>query len=68
MRLKRFHHGNEFRVDEQSFILGIVDDETHLFRKQFWVDRVADPASAGNGIVQFEMPVVVPGQGANSGL
>ncbi|MNP03440.1 hypothetical protein D3C76_953250 [compost metagenome] len=46
----------------------MLDDVADLFGKQLGVDGVADAARAGHRVVQLEVPVVVPGQGAHAGL
>ena len=63
MRRHRLDQRQEVRVHKHELVLGVIDDVDDLFREQPRVDRVADVAAAGAGIVGLEMPVVVPGQG-----
>ena len=59
---QRQEHG----VGEQVAILGMVHDVGDLVREQPRIDRVTDGAAAGDGVVQLEVPVVVPGEGGDA--
>ena len=52
----------EGQVEEQRGVLGVVGDVGDLLGEQARVDGVADRADAGDGVVELEMAVAVPGQ------
>jgi hypothetical protein len=49
-------------VDEEVRILGVIDDVKELRWEQARVQGVAHRAHAGDGIVDFEVPMGVPGE------
>ena len=49
-------------VEEHGLVLGVVDDEHDLIVEEARIDGVADRAHAGDGIIEFEMAMVVPGE------
>ena len=58
--------GQQVEVDEQELVLGVIDDVDDLLGEQARVDGVADRTHAGDAVIQLEMPVAVPGQGADA--
>ena len=52
----------EGRIEEQRRVLGVVGDVGDLLGEQPRVDGVADGADAGDGVVELEVAVAVPGQ------
>ena len=57
------HQGQECEIEEQRRVLGVVGDVGDLLGEEARVDGVADGADAGDGIVELEVAVAVPGQG-----
>ena len=43
----------------------MVDDIGHLVRRQARVDGMADRADTGDGVIQLQVAVAVPGQGGD---
>ena len=43
----------------------MIDDVRNLFRKQLWINGVANHAASGNAVIKFHMAIVVPGERAN---
>ena len=62
LALQRRERRQQRRVDEHQLVLGVVDDELELLRKQPRVQRVQHGAHAGDRVIQLEMPVIVPGE------
>ena len=52
----------EGQVEEQRRVLGVIGDVGDLLGEQPRIDGVADGADAGDGVVQLEMSIAVPGQ------
>jgi hypothetical protein len=65
-RQDRGDGADEHRVDEQDLVVGVVDDEDELVLEQARVDGVAHHPGPGDAVVQLEVAVVVPGQGADA--
>ena len=49
-------------IEEDRAVFGVIDDEDDLIVEEARVDDVADRAHAGDGVIEFEMPVIVPGE------
>ena len=64
--LQRCECGQQGRIDEQQSVLGVVDDVFDLLREQPRVDRVQYGAHAGDRVVKLQVPVVVPGERADT--
>src|SRR5712692_8730424 len=60
--LERREHAS---IHEQDAILRVVDDELEVFRKEAEVHGVQDRPAAGDGEVQFEVAIVIPGERAH---
>ena len=56
------HQRQEGGVEEQRRVLGVVGDVGDLLGEQPRIDGVADRADAGDGEVELEVAVAVPGQ------
>ncbi|MNS59980.1 hypothetical protein D3C72_929550 [compost metagenome] len=63
--LNAFQQRNELRIDEQHIIFSVANDVADLFWGQFGVDGMADSPRAWNRVMQFEVSMIVPGQGAH---
>jgi hypothetical protein len=59
---QRGDNRQEGQVEEQHLVVGVVDDVGDLFRVQAGIDRVQHGAGARDAVIQFEVPVAVPGQ------
>ena len=57
-----FDQRQEGCVEEQRRVLGMVGDVSDLLGEQPGIDGVADGADAGDGVVELEVAVAVPGQ------
>jgi len=64
--LQVFQQGQEEGVYKYQFVLCMIDNVVHLFREQARIDGVANSPGAGDRVVQFEVTVVVPGQGGDT--
>ena len=58
--------GSEGQIEEDDAVLGVVDDVRDLLGEKPRVDRVDDRTHAGDGVVQLEVAVAVPGEGADA--
>ena len=56
---------HEVQVDEDDLVLGMVGDVGHMLGRQARVQRVQHGADAGDAEIELEMPVGVPGDGAD---
>jgi hypothetical protein len=61
-RRQRLDQRQEGQVKEQHPVLRMVHDPGDLVGKQPRVDRVAHRPQARDGVIQFQMPVAIPGQ------
>ena len=59
------HQRREGGVEEQQAVVRVVDDIGHLLRRQARVDGMANGADTGDGVIQLQMAVAVPGQGGD---
>ena len=50
-------------VDEQDLVLGVIEDVHQLLREQPGIDGMADQAGAGDTKIDFQVAIVIPGQG-----
>ena len=66
LRQQLLDRRQEVEVDEEELILGVVDDVDDLLGEEPRVDGVADRAHAGDAVIELEMAVAVPGQGADA--
>ena len=62
-RRELLHQRQEGEVEEQRRVAGVVGDVGDLLLEQARVDGVADGADAGDGVVELEVAVAVPGEG-----
>ena len=60
-----FDDRHQVEVDEDDLILGMVGDVGHMLGRQARVQRVQHGADAGDAEVELEMPIGVPGDGAD---
>ena len=61
--LQARHQRHEGRVDEQNLVLGMVEDIGHLVGGEPGIDGVAHGPHPRDREIEFEMAVIVPGQG-----
>src|ERR1700679_56018 len=66
MRRQLLDQWREYRVEEDVGALCVVQDILYLFGKQARVDRVQDAAGTGDAVIDFEMPIAVPGERRNA--
>ena len=65
-RRDRLDQRQEGQVEEQQPVLRVVDDVRDLVRMQARIDRVQHGAGTGDGVIQLQVPVAVPGQRADT--
>src|SRR5579862_6828463 len=65
LRQEALDQWDERRLDEQEPVRGMIDDVDDLLVEQARVDRVAHRADAGYAVIELEMAISVPGQGAD---
>ena len=56
---------NEVGVDEDRFVLGVIDDVDDLVSKQSDVDGVTDPTGVRRCPIELVVTLVVPGEGSH---
>ncbi len=69
LRAVRLELGDERRkgeIEEDVFILGVIDDVDDLLGEEPRIDGVADRAHAGDGEIDLEMAEAVPGERADA--
>ena len=64
--MKRLDEWQKGGVEKNHLILRVIDDVTQLLREQPRVDGVADTCTARGAIINFKMPVTVPGKCADA--
>ena len=62
----RLDQRQQRRVDEDDFVLGVVDDVFELLMRQADIQGVDDGAGAGDAEVEFQMLIIVPGEGTHA--
>jgi hypothetical protein len=59
---ERLEERDQRLVDEEDLVLSVLDDEFEVLREKPQVQRVQNGAHAWHGVIELEVPVVVPGQ------
>ena len=65
VRRNAFDQRCKGRIKQHHFVFGVVDDVNELLGLQARVAGVHDHAAARDPVIRFQMPVVVPGNGAH---
>jgi len=60
-----FNQWRKSAVKQHDFIFGVVDDVAQLLRMQARVAGVHHHAATGDGVIRFQMAVVVPSDRAD---
>ena len=66
LRRQSLDQRGEIDVEEDVAVIGVVGDVGDLFREQARIDGVADGGHARYGVVDLEMAVGIPRQGADA--
>jgi len=66
LRQQLLDRGQQVQVDEQQPVLGVVDDVDDLLGKQPRVDGVTHRAHPRDAVIELEVAIAVPGQGADA--
>jgi len=64
--MHRLYQRQEAQIEAQHVVFGMVDDPGHLVGMQPWVERVQHPARAADAVIQLQVAVAVPGDGADA--
>ncbi len=57
---------DEAGIEKHRLVIAVIRDVGDLFVEQARIDRMTDHARARHSVIEFQMPVRVPGQGANT--